>query len=91
MEQSAGAKRTARIIEAYNTAKSSSVGSYGDWQKFNDLVAQAQVDPEMKDDIMGNLNAQGLSITKAKAAVTTAKRLMAAVAAEFPNAIPETE
>ena len=88
MEQSAGATFTDRILEVYQSAKTGSIGVCNDWQRFIDLVAEAQADPELKDDVIGNLNAKGLSIQKAKTKVTSGKAIRDAILAVYPEAIP---
>ena len=91
MEQSAGADFTDRLMEAYQSAKTGSNSIARDWQKFIDLVDEAQADDELKNDVVGNLNAKGLSIQKVKDKVAVGKKIRDAIVAEFPNAIPIPE
>ena len=89
MEQSASATFVDRLMESYQCARTGSIGVSHDWQRFIDLVAEAQADPELKDDVTGILNAKGLSLTQAKAMVVSGKAIRDAILAVFP--LPVTE
>jgi len=89
MDQNQGAEKTSRLMELYDSAKTGSIGVANDWKRFDDLVAEIEADSELKDDVVGNLNARGLSLTKVKEKVVSGRKIRDAIVAEYPNAIPE--
>ena len=90
MELNAGSQATDRLIEMYKCAKSGSTGVAGDWNRMIDYVTEIQSDTELKNDVIGNLNARGTSIEQVVGIISGAKRIRDAIEAEYPT-VEETE
>jgi hypothetical protein len=88
MELNAGSVATDRLIELYKSAQTGSVGVARDWKRMIDFVAEIQADTELRNDVIGNLNARGTSIEDVIEIVGGAQRIRDAILAEYAE---ETE
>ncbi len=84
MELNRGSVATDRLIEMYRSYKTGSCGVAGDAQRLIDYVAEIQEDDELKNDVVGNLNARGTSLQQVAEIIAGAKRIREAILKEYP-------
>ena len=85
MEQNTGGKDVKILMELWNTFSTGSRGVGMDAQKIQDFVKEIVADSERKNNAIGVLNANGLSLEQVQDKLKGAKNIKEAILKEFPT------